>query len=559
MKARFDPAKTMRIELGPDEDGEARGVDSTRVSFCTRDAHPGPTSFADRLRQDGDAPATAYDRLLQSIYDAVLITDCYGIIVDHNQRACDFFRYSAEELNGMRIIRLLSGVDEEIMASIRQNLMDRRYTLIEGSSLRKDGTTFPSEVAVNRLDIESEGRLCFFVRDISVRKRAQDALEDAIERLEAHDRARSQFVSNVSHELRTPLTSMIYAVSNMARGVAGPLTDKQIEYMDMLQGDCRRMLATVNDILDLRKLEMKQLTLAKTRVPFARLVERSIESLRVQARQKEVALDVLPPDRAWFVACDTQKIERVVLNLVGNAIKFTSEGGRVSVALQPVPGSDSKLTLTVTDNGIGIPPEALPHVTERYFTVGDQPSGSGLGLSISREIVLLHGGDLRVESPPPGQTAGTRVSVELDSVDAPRILVVDDDAEARESLAAQLGRHGFTVDTCISGEDAYTSIVERQPDVIVLDLMLPDMDGTELIMRLKTEGERSWIPVIVLTGANISWAKAGILRNFGIPAIAKPWKSDELVEHVESAFFGRVPFVDQRKAVTKPESGQASR
>ncbi len=536
-----DSAKTMRIDLHLDE-GEAD--DSTPVGSRKEGERGGATSFTQQARRDAsDVHASEYVRLLQSIYDAVLITDCHGGIVDYNHRALDFFRYRDAELRTMSVTKIIAGVDEQIMASIRRNLMERRYTLIEGNCVRRDQSTFPSEVAVNRLDFDPEGRLCFFVRDISVRKRAQEALEEAISRLEAHDRARSQFVSNVSHELRTPLTSMIYAVNNMLRGVVGTLSERQQHYLEMLQGDCQRLLGTVNDILDLRKLESQQLTLARTCVPFGRLVERSTESLRVQAEQKSLSLVIDVRKGCWFVDCDTQKIERVLLNVVGNAIKFTPGGGEVHVSLADDPERIGHVVLTVADTGIGIPPEALPRVTERYFTVGDQPSGSGLGLAISREIVELHDGHFEIVSPVPGTEGGAQVSISMSLAEAPSVLVADDDESVVKSLSAQIGACGFRVAAVGSGEEAYAAIKADPPDAIVLDLVLPDMDGTELIMRLKTEGPLARIPIIVITGAHINRAKAGILRNFGIPAVPKPWEADDLIEKVEGAFFGRTPFL----------------
>jgi PAS domain S-box-containing protein len=541
MSEHLDLAKTMRIDLRADERDKA---DSALVSMRTADDRAGATSFAHQARHDAaDIHASEYVRLLQSIYDAVLITDCYGKIVDFNHRSLDFFRYGEADLQAMSVSKLIAGIDEHIMGSIRRNLIERRYTLIEGNCVRRDQSTFPSEVAVNRLDFDPQGRLCFFVRDISVRKRAQEALEEAVTRLEAHDRARSQFVSNVSHELRTPLTSMIYAVNNMLRGVVGTMTERQQSYLEMLQGDCRRLLATVNDILDMRKLESQQLTLARTCVPFGLLVDRTAESMRVQAEQKRQTLTIEARGGTWFVDCDTQKMERVLLNVIGNAVKFTGDGGAIRVALSDDTERIGHVRLTVTDTGIGIPVEALPRVTERYFTVGEQPSGSGLGLAISREIVELHDGHFAIHSPVPGRDDGTQVDISLSLADPPLVLVVDDDAAVAASLRDQIEACGYRVAVSACGEDAYTAIKTETPDVIVLDLVLPDMDGTELIMRLKTEGALARIPIIAVTGAHVGRAKAGILRNFGIPALGKPWETEALIEKVEGAFFGRTPFM----------------
>ena len=295
------------------------------------------TTFVDR---NWDLDRTAeYEKLLQSIYDGVLITDLRGRIVDFNSRAVDFFFCNDTELYGAKVIDLISGADETLLESIRKNLQDHRHTLIEAHCVRRDKSMFPAEIAVNKIQLDGDGQLCFFIRDITIRKKEQAALEEAVAKLEEHDRARSMFVSNVSHELRTPLTSMIYAVKNMLKGVCGPLPERAQRYLEILDGDCKRLLGTVNDILDLRKVESKTLTLAKTRAPMARLIRRSVDALTVQAEQKSLSLTVSSGPDTWFVCCDVQKMERVVLNVVGNAIKFTPEGGTVDVGVTQDPGA----------------------------------------------------------------------------------------------------------------------------------------------------------------------------------------------------------------------------
>ncbi len=541
MSKKYDYARTMRIELD-DEDKKVRQNGHT-VKILLPDQGVGSTSYQQLSRQDSRAAGESdYRRLLQSIYDAVLITDASGIVKECNHRAIDFFRWPESELIGVAVPSLISGADDAVVGTIRRNLMEHRYTLIEGTCKRKDGSSFPSEIAVNRLDTELEGRLCFFIRDVSVRKRAQDALEEAITKLEQHDRNRSQFISNVSHELRTPLTSMLYAITNMLKGVVGPLNDHALKYLEMLLGDCRRLLATVNDILDLRKIENQTLTLAKARVPFGRLVNGSTRSLAVQAEQKSLVLTVNTGRELWFVNCDAQKIERVILNLVGNAIKFTPEGGFVKVSVAADTEHAGFVKVMVDDNGIGIPPAALPRVTERYFTVGDQPSGSGLGLAISKEIVAMHDGALTVESPPPGAERGTRISFRLPVASAPTVLIIDDDRMVLDSLKMQVSDHGYRVLLAVCGGDGMRTVHAEHPDIIILDMLLPDIEGSEVILRLKSDPSTVRIPVLVLTGAHIGQSKVDVLRNFGIPALSKPWDETELLDGIANAFLGSLPF-----------------
>ncbi len=528
-------ARTMRIELDEGEQKVRQNGDTVKIVLS--DQGIGTTFFQQNVQAStGKEYASDYQRLLQSVYDAVLITDANGAVREFNHRAVTFFRYTEDELLGMRVPRLIAGADDAVIGTIRKNLIEHRYTLIEGTCRRRDGSSFPSEIAVNRLDTEQEGRLCFFVRDISIRKRAQDALEEAILKLEQHDRNRSQFISNVSHELRTPLTSMIYAINNMLRGVTGLLSEDQTRYLEMLLGDSRRLLATVNDILDLRKIENQTLTLVKTRIPFGRLVQGSACSLQVQAEQKGIHLEVASSDKLWFVNCDAQKIERVVLNLVGNALKFTAEGGHIWVRLLQDPEEPGYVRVLVDDDGIGIPAKDLARVTERYYTVGDQPSGSGLGLAISKEIVQMHGGSLSVESPPSGMEKGTRIWFRLPVAPAPAVLVVDDEPDVCKKLCKQIERQGYRVLCASSGAEGLQRIDQDKPDVVVLDMRLPDMEGSEVVIRLKGDPTTGRIPVLAMTGAPLGRNKEDILRNFGVNIISKPWNETELLDGIVNAF-----------------------
>lgn len=476
-------------------------------------------------------------KLLESVYDGVLITDPKGSIIQFNSRALQFFRCDAKKLSGTSVLRLVSGAGEPLLDAIRGNLEDHRYTLIEARCLRLDKTLFPAEIAVNRIDLDVEGALCFFVRDISVRKQAQEALEKAVAHLEEHDKARSEFISNVSHELRTPLTSMIYSVANMLRGVVGDLPDRIRGYLEMLDGDCRRLLNTVNDILDLRKLEDHTLELERSRVPVAYLVQRTAESLVLQARQKAIDIDIDAAGR-WFVDGDARKLERSLLNIVGNAVKFTPDGGNISVVVGDDPQRDGHVLISVRDTGVGIPREALSKVTRRYFVVGEQTSGSGLGLAISSEIVNLHGGHFEVTSPPAGCTSGTEVAVSLPIAEPPLVLIVDDDASVCDLLRQQVEREGYRALAIGSGFDALEIVQEKRPDALVVDIALPRMDGVELIVKMKGENILKRLPVIVVSGIPLGPEREQILKSLGIPVMKKPWDESEFLEHLAGVFLG---------------------
>ncbi len=517
---------TMRIDLHP-------SIDDRMIQDKTEES-PGSSAVNERdIRRTRE-----YVELLESVYDGVLITDRNGSIKDFNSRACDHLLCEGNELFGACILDFISGADHSILSAIWNNLEEHRYTLIEAQCIRKDTTLFPAEIAVNKLNLSRTAELCFFIRDITVRKNAQEALEEAVDRLEALDQARSQFVSNISHELRTPLTSMTYAVSNLLKGVAGEIPDSVRRYLEMLDGDTRRMLGTVNDILDLSRIDGDRFTMVMGRVPFGRIVRNGVDSVRVQADQKSVEIDKTNLRSGIFVDCDPQKMERVILNIVGNAIKFTGSGGRIEISMSDDLERKGYVLLIVADDGPGIPPEAISRVTERHFTVGDQPQGSGLGLAITREIVERHDGILTIESPVPGKSKGTRVSVSLPVAEAPAILVVDDEEKVRELLVSQITKEGYRAMEASDGAEALEGIQRRNPDAVILDLILPEVEGTEVLLRMKADKETARTPVLVITGAGINAATAQILRSFGVPALSKPWREEDLLDKLEGAFFG---------------------
>lgn len=532
MPDKASAARTMRIDISP-EHREASGPETPERP----EVHDSTTSFVSARRVVA-ARSSDYQQLLESIYDAVAVTDARGRIVDVNSRALDFFRFAKHEMVGSSVIDLISGADDALLGAIKKNLEAHRFTLIEAQCLRRDGSTFPAEIAVNQVSFGEPPQLCFFVRNITVRKKAQEGLEAAVRRLQEHDKARSDFVSNVSHELRTPLTSMIYAVTNMLRGVVGGLSPSVRRYLDMLQGDCRRLLATVDDILDLRKIESHDLMLAKVKFPLAGLVRRSVESLRVQAEQKALSMTLDGGDDVRFVECDPQKMERVILNVVGNAIKFTPKGGEIHVVIDEDPEQEGNVRVSIRDSGVGIPAEELEKVTLRYYTVGEQPTGSGLGLAMAQEIVEMHGGGLRLESPPQGMRTGTRVTLSLPVAEAPTVLCVDDDENVLNLLKAQIGPHGYKVALAGNADEAMAALRTVEPQVVVLDIALPGMSGTEMILKMKSDKEIAAVPVVVLTGAPLADAQKQVLKTFSIPVLIKPWNETELLDHVAGAFFG---------------------
>ena len=248
-------------------------------------------------------------------------------------------------------------------------------------------------------------------REIAERHRAGVSLQEAYRKLEELDRAKMQFIFNVSHELKTPLASLRYAVDNLLDGLGGPPSEKARLYLETMRRDGERLARTVNDVLDLSRIEANTLALNREQVPLASMVEQIAAALRMPAEKKRHALTVSIESWDDQADCDSEKMSRVLMNVIENAIKYTPPDGIVDILLHRDPTHPGFAVVDVIDNGIGIPPQFLDRVTERYFRIGEHTNGTGLGLSISKEILELHGGWLQVRSPPHGRGNGTQVSL----------------------------------------------------------------------------------------------------------------------------------------------------
>ncbi|MBI2190811.1 MAG: PAS domain-containing protein [Planctomycetes bacterium] len=240
------------------------------------------------------------------------------------------------------------------------------------------------------------------VADITRRKEAEETLLKANQELQNLDRMKSEFVSTVSHELRTPLTSMSNALSNIRAGVVGKVNPQLKEYIDLLQTDCVRLCGLVENLLDMSRLESGRMMLYASAIDVQAIAEETLKAFEAPAEKKGLSLRAEIPDSLTPPYADKAKISQVLTNLVGNALKFTPPGGRITI--QAEESSPEGVTLRVSDTGIGIAPEFHEKIFEKFFQVRrpDHPHqpGTGLGLAICKEILSLHGAKIGIESQP---------------------------------------------------------------------------------------------------------------------------------------------------------------
>jgi PAS domain S-box-containing protein len=483
-----------------------------------------------------------YRIIFEEAMDAIiLISIPAGAFVDFNSQAFRQLDYTREEFRKLTISDIEARETPEQSRQHIERILNQGAEVFESLHRTRSGQVRNILVSARPILLSGTKYILALFHDFTERKQTEDDLRSAVIRLEQNNQAKSEFVANVSHELKTPLTSMMYGVRNLLKGIAGPLPDHAIRYLKLFDVECQRLVATINDILDLGKLDNQSLTLSPVTAPLGHLVRRCLEALRPQADAAGIMITSTLDPRTRFVRCDPNMIQRVLYNILGNAVKFTPPGGTITLSVRPE-AEQAFARITVTDTGIGIPPDAMDRVTQRYFRASNHASGSGLGLAISKEIILLHGGTLTLASPPPGQEKGTEISLTLPLGEPPTILVADNDTVIQNLLKLHLTTLGYRVITTESGQETILTAEASRPDLILLDLILEDINGVTVILTLRGSPTIRYIPIIAITGATLDESTSEVLSRFSIPTLPKPWNSRELTETIESALLGMTVF-----------------
>lgn len=377
-----------------------------------------------------------------------------------------------------------------------------------------------------------------------------------ISRLGEVDQMKEEFVSIVSHELRTPLTSIRGSIQ-LVLGEANSVPDP--EHRGLLQialNNCERLVRIINDILDVSKIESGNLALHPQPVHVADLVRQSIDVVAGAARNAGVSLEANVPASIRPVMVDPDRLVQALVNLLSNAVKFAPTGSTVTVSAA---GADGGVTITVADQGEGIAPENIGRLFRKFYQVDSSSSrrrgGTGLGLAITKALVEQHGGRIYVDSE---LKKGTRFSItlpaasaELSAAVAPvaankdgsarlavrRVLVVDDDDDARMVMRTQLSRAGYVVLDARDGASALQIARTSRPDVITVDLVMPGVDGWSFIDTLRQDERLASIPVVVVSGA--ADAKTSGKRPLDVSVVAKGEGPERLLREVSLALAGR--------------------
>ncbi|MFA7382178.1 MAG: ATP-binding protein [Desulfurivibrionaceae bacterium] len=376
-------------------------------------------------------------------------------------------------------------------------------------------------------------------------KAQQQELTLLNQRLAEASRTKSDFLANMSHELRTPLNSILGFSQVLQEQMFGNLNEKQQEYVSYILGSGRHLLELINEILDLAKVEAGKMILEINRFTLKTLLDAAMIMFKEKALKHGVSLE-LDLDSALnetIIEADARKLKQILFNLLSNALKFTSDGGSVRLSAEQ---EGDFFRVTVADTGIGISQENIGRLFQSFAQLespyAKKYEGTGLGLALTRKLVELHGGRIWVESeegkgssfiftipvrqPGQAQSAPEQAVRRRGGAREKTALIIEDDQDASRIVEAALVGEGFVVRSAVNGREGVAAAQENPPGLIILDLMLPEMNGFEVLGALRSRENTTEVPVIILTAMELPGEERGRLLRHGAQAVLEKGRLD---------------------------------
>ncbi len=419
------------------------------------------------------------------------------------------------------------------------NLLANQRTQVLAENLSKINQELAAQAEELQQQTEELEASSFQLQEQNVELNAQR------KNVEEANRLKSEFLSNMSHELRTPLNSVLALSNVLLDDTRDRLTEEETNYLEIILRNARQLLKLINDILDLSKIEAGQMDVVLTSFSPASTVNDIVESMTPLAGEKENSLSIKISEDVGEITSDQQLVHGIIQNLVANAVKFT-QAGTITVAVEQENG---EFTISVTDTGIGISESALPYIFDE-FRQGDgstsrEYEGTGLGLTISNKYAQVLGGELtaqselgkgsvftlrlpskieKIENPPANQNpvAPGRISrKKILGKDQIRLLIVEDQEPAIIQLRSILEPLGYTIDVANNGEDALEYLTQQLPDGIILDLMLPGVDGFEVLRRVRQSDASVHVPILILSSKSLTGDERRMLLHNNIQELIR--------------------------------------
>jgi PAS domain S-box-containing protein len=510
----------------------------------------------EREREASARTARQLAAIVESSDDAILSKNLDFRITSWNRAAERMFGYTATEAIGQSVAIIIPETrwsqEKLVMRSIRHG---EKVEYCETERRRKDGTVIPVSVTISPIH-DAAGTVVgasTIVRDITRQRAAEKERQG---RLAAEDanRAKDEFLTMLSHELRNPLSAITGWVSMLKQGqVPG---ERLPHALGVIERNVRAESQLVESLLDFSRIEAGKLDLNMEGVDLSALLETVVDSMRPAADAKGVMLNLTRADGSLIVVGDGGRLQQVFSNLLANALKFTPRGGHIQIQLVR---AGSQAQVQVVDDGEGIQPDFLPYIFERFRQAdsakGRGHGGLGLGLAIVRELADAHGGTVTAESQGKGQGSTFTVTIPVpavlpenirmttvhtNSTEEPvisglRILVVDDEIDARELVTLTLKSRGAVIQQASSAAEALDLIREEKPDLVISDIGMPHEDGYVLIQKLRAaerENKQQRLPAIALTAYASATDRGQALASGYDLHLAKPVASVDLIRAI---------------------------
>lgn len=434
---------------------------------------------------------------------------------------------------------------------------DGPYASLEFKLKHANGELRDISTRVFALNMHGKPQYLASMHDMTTNKRAEEALRFANAEMERSLRLKDEFLANMSHELRTPLNAILGISESLLEKISGPVNDKQTKYLQTILESAQHLLELINDILDLAKINAGRVELDLNKTDIHSICNVSLRMIRELAQKKGIGVEFEIDEEIKLAWVDERRLKQMLVNLLSNAVKFTPKFGKIGLEVRAEP-QDSILTFTVWDTGIGIEEKDLRLLFQPFTQLdaglsrGSQ--GTGLGLVLVSQMARLHGGSVAVES---AHSKGSRFSISIpwivsednmpptsstanESTPPPQdnhrsiILLVEDTVEVTMLINDYLESHGYEVMTAKDGYEAIARVKEKHPDLILMDVMMPELDGLETTRRLRRDLGLAEVPIIALTALAMAGDRERCMEAGMNDYLSKPVRLKELLSTIET-------------------------
>lgn len=523
-----------------------------------------------------EASENRFRRVFASNVVGIMFTDFSGLVLDANERFLNLLGYTQTELKARMINWVNLTPPEHRGQDLEAMEMLRRHGTVdpwEKEYIRKDGSRIAVLVGVAMLH-ETDTQCVCVVIDISDRKQAELDLQRTNAELERATRLKDEFLANMSHELRTPLNAVLGMAEGLQEEVFGPLTERQRRSLNTIERSGTHLLSLINDILDLSKIEAGHLELDFAPITISLLIDSSLTFVKQQAHKKQLRLETQIPAGLPDLWGDERRLRQVLINLLTNAVKFTPEGGRITISAAYTPRTPDDranyrelihpqgdpattvgiLSLAVADTGIGISPKNAKKLFQPFVQVDSslnrQHEGTGLGLALVKRITELHGGQVELTSEvgsgscftiqlpimaiASNNAAAANLTASIDapttttSDAAPLILLAEDNAANINTTTAYLTAKGYYLMVAKNGIEAVNLAQTNHPDLILMDIQMPQLDGLEAIRRIRQIPALANVPILAVTALAMEGDRDRCLAAGANEYICKPIRLKQL-------------------------------